>query len=135
MIATIHGDLAEFKGRRVSARATAAGALDAYIRSLVEYVRDHRAEMSAATEISVNFRPEGGAALSEAATSTSTLSHLERLLARGQESGEFGTFNRRVMVTALQRALDGLPFLLEADADLDEYADEPAALFARATRP
>ncbi|MFI7612964.1 hypothetical protein ACIBP6_17215 [Nonomuraea terrae] len=99
-------------------------------------MRDRRAEMRAATEISVNWRPEGGAALSEAATSPSALPHLGRLPARGQESGEFGTFNRRVMATALQRALDGLPFPLEADpdADLDEYADELAALFARATR-
>ncbi|PZG10404.1 TetR/AcrR family transcriptional regulator [Nonomuraea aridisoli] len=137
VIATIYGDLAEFMGRRVGIRTTAAGALETYIRSLVEYVRDHRAEMRAATEIFLNFRPEGGTALSDAATSPSALSHLERLLAWGQESGEFGTFNRRVMAMAVQRALDGLPFLLEADpdADLDEYAAELAALFARATRP
>ncbi|MEV0390867.1 TetR/AcrR family transcriptional regulator [Nonomuraea sp. NPDC050643] len=135
-IATIWGDLAGFMGRRVSAQTTPGGALDTYIRSLVEYIRDHRAEMRAATEIFLNFRPEGGTPAQDAATDLSVLSHVERLLTWGQESGEFGAFNVRVTAMAVQRSLDGLPFLLEADpdADLDEYADELAKLFARATR-
>ncbi|MFG1701926.1 TetR/AcrR family transcriptional regulator [Nonomuraea sp. M3C6] len=135
-IATIYGDLAAFMGERVSAQRTPGGALEAYIRSLVEYISEHRAEMRAATEIFLNFRPEGGSAAQDAATNLSALSHIERMLAWGQESGEFGRFNTRVMAMAIQRALDGLPFLLEADpdADLAEYADELAGLFARATR-
>lgn len=136
VIATIYGDLSKFMGIRVSAQTAATGALDTYIRSLVEYMRDHRDEMRAATEIFLNFRPEGGSRAQDVATDLSALSHIERLLAWGQESGEFGRFSTRVMAMAVQRALDGLPFLLEADpeADLDEYADELAALFARATR-
>ncbi|MEV0993886.1 TetR/AcrR family transcriptional regulator [Nonomuraea sp. NPDC050202] len=135
-IATIYGDLSRFMHERVSAQRTASGALEAYIRSLVEYLGGHRAEMRAATEIFLNFRPEGGTAAQDAATDLSQLAHLERLLAWGQESGEFGPFSTRVMAMTVQRSLDGLPFLLEADpeADLAEYADELAALFARATR-
>ncbi|MEV4171465.1 TetR/AcrR family transcriptional regulator [Nonomuraea sp. NPDC049709] len=135
-ITSIYGDLSAFMSRRVSARTTPGAALETYIRSLVEYIRDHRAEMRAATEIFLNFRPEGGSSAQDAATNLSALSHIERLLAWGQESGEFGRFNTRVMAMAVQRSLDGLPFLLEADpdADLDEYAEELAALFARATR-
>ena len=136
VIATIYGDLSAFMGRRVGAQTTPGAALETYIRSLVEYMRDHRDEMRVATEIFLNFRPEGGSRAQDAATDLSTLAHVERLLAWGQESGEFGPFNRRVMAMAVQRALDGLPFLVEADpdADLDEYADELANLFARATR-
>ncbi|SEG83421.1 DNA-binding transcriptional regulator, AcrR family [Nonomuraea solani] len=135
-LVTIYDDLSAFMGRRVGAQTTPGGALDTYIRSLVEYIRDHRAEMRVATEIFLNFRPEGGSRAQDAATNLTALSHIERLLAWGQESGEFRAFNTRVMAMAVQRALDGLPFLLEADpgADLDEYADELAALFARATR-
>ncbi|GAA4922355.1 AcrR family transcriptional regulator [Nonomuraea thailandensis] len=135
-IATIYGDLSRFMHERVSAQRTASGALETYIRSLVEYLGDRRAEMRAATEIFLNFRPEGGTAAQDAATDLSQLAHLERLLAWGQESGEFGPFSTRVMAMTVQRSLDGLPFLLEADpgADLAEYADELAALFARATR-
>ncbi|AQZ64763.1 Transcriptional regulator, TetR family [[Actinomadura] parvosata subsp. kistnae] len=135
-IATIYGDLSRFMHERVSTRTTASAALETYIRSLVEYLDGHRTEMRAATEIFLNFRPEGGTAARDAATDLSSLSHVERLLAWGQESGEFGPFSTRVMAMTIQRSLDGLPFLLEADpeADLAEYADELAALFARATR-
>lgn len=135
-IVTVHGDLSRFMHERVSAQQSASAALESYIRSLVEYLGAHRAEMRAATEIFLNFRPEGGSPAQDAATGLSALSHLERLLTWGQESGEFGRFNTRVMAMTVQRALDGLPLLLTADpdADLAEYADELAALFARATR-
>ncbi|WP_166427543.1 TetR/AcrR family transcriptional regulator [Nonomuraea mesophila] len=136
-IGTIYSDLAAFVTARVSAATTPGAALDAYIRSLVEYIAGHRAEMRAATEIFLNFRPEGGSTAQDAATDLSVLGHVERILVMGQVSGEFATFNTRVMAMAIQRALDGLPFLLEAepDADLTEYADELAGMFARATRP
>ncbi|MEV8637139.1 TetR/AcrR family transcriptional regulator [Streptosporangium sp. NPDC051023] len=135
-LATIYDRLAVFMTGRVSAHSTPGEALEAYIRSLVEYIRDHRAEMRAAVEIFLNFRPEGGSAAQDAATNLSALAHIERLLAWGQETGEFRPFSTRVMAMTVQRALDGLPFLLEADpdADLAEYADELAQLFARATR-
>ncbi|TDC98702.1 TetR/AcrR family transcriptional regulator [Nonomuraea deserti] len=136
-IATIYSELAAFMTARVSAATTPGAALETYIRSLVEYIAGHRPEMRAATEIFLNFRPEGGSAAQDAATDLSVLGHVERLLVRGQESGEFGAFNTRVMAMAIQRSLDGLPFLLEADpdADLAEYADELAGLFAKAVRP
>ncbi|MFG6193893.1 TetR/AcrR family transcriptional regulator [Nonomuraea sp. JJY05] len=128
VIATIQGRLSAFVTERVSARRTAGAALETYIRSLAEYAGEHRAEMRAAAEISLNFRPE--------ATALSALSQVERLLVWGQESGEFGAFNVRVTAMAVRRALEGLPFLLEADPEADPagYADELAGLFARAVR-
>ncbi|WP_431902583.1 TetR/AcrR family transcriptional regulator [Nonomuraea sp. bgisy101] len=134
-LSTIYADLAAFMTARVGAQTTPVAALDTYIRSLVEYIGDHRAEMRAATEIFLNFRPEGGTAAREAATDLSALAHIERLLSWGQDTGAFRPFSTRVMAMAIQRALDGLPFLLEADpdADLAEYAEELAELFARAT--
>ncbi|MEQ4716224.1 hypothetical protein [Nonomuraea sp. B19D2] len=133
---TIYGKLSAFMSERVSAQRTPGAALETYIRSLVEYISEHRAEMRAATEIFLNFHPQDGSSAREAATDLSALSHVERLLAWGQETGEFGEFNVRVTAMAIQRALDGLPFLLEADqdADLAEYADELAGLFARAVK-
>ncbi|WP_433442074.1 TetR/AcrR family transcriptional regulator [Nonomuraea sp. CA-141351] len=135
-ITTIYEELSAFMSERVSARRTAGAALETYIRSLVEYISEHRAEMRAAMEIFLNFHPQGGSSAREAAIDLSVLSHVERLLAWGQETGEFGEFNVRVTAMAIQRALDGLPFLLEADpdADLAEYADELAGLFARAVK-
>ncbi|MEU6710897.1 TetR/AcrR family transcriptional regulator [Nonomuraea sp. NPDC046802] len=134
VITAIYGGLSAFMTERVRAQATPGGALEAYIRSLVEYISEHRGAMRAATEIFLNFRPEDGTTARQAAMDLSALSHLERLLQWGQESGEFRAFNRRVMAMAIQRALDGLPFLLEADpdADLGDYADELAGIFSRA---
>ncbi|MEV4010322.1 TetR/AcrR family transcriptional regulator [Nonomuraea angiospora] len=128
VIATIQGRLSAFVTERLSTQRTAGAALETYIRSLAEYVSQHRAEIRAATEILLNVRPE--------ATGLSEPSHIERLLVWGQESGEFGAFNVRVTAMAVQRALDGLPSLLEADpqADPAECADGLAALFARAVR-
>ncbi|MET7326874.1 TetR family transcriptional regulator [Nonomuraea sp. NPDC005650] len=125
VIATIHERLSAFITERVSGRRTAGAALETYIRSMVDYIGEHRAEMRAATEIFHN-----------SATGPPAPSPVERLLAWGQESGEFGTFHVRVTAMAVQRALDGLPSLLETDpdADLAEYADELAGLFARAVR-
>ncbi|GAA3207828.1 TetR/AcrR family transcriptional regulator [Nonomuraea helvata] len=136
VIGTIYGKLSAFMSERVSAQHTPGAALETYIRSLVAYISEHRAEMRVATEIFLNFHPEGGSSAREAAIDLSVLSHVERLLAWGQETGEFGAFNVRVTAMAIQRSLDGLPFLLEADpdADLPEYADELAGLFARAVK-
>ena len=65
-----------------------------------------------------------------------TVSHIERLLEAGQSSGHFRAFDPYVMGTTVQRAVDGVPFLLQMrpDLDLDHYADELVALFDRATR-
>lgn len=89
----------------------------------------------ATMEIFLNFRPEGGTTAQDAATNLSPLAHIERHLAWGKQSGEFRPFSIRVMAMAIQRAPDGLPFLLGADpdADLAEYADELVQLVTRAT--
>lgn len=122
VIATIHGDLTTYLERRVGRATTAREALDAYIRATVAYVKEHQAEMRAATEIRHHRRPWAGSSV------------LDRLLARGRDGGEFAAFDTRVMATAIQRTLDCLP-LLPDTTDLDAYADELAALFARATEP
>jgi hypothetical protein len=58
------------------------------------------------------------------------------MLARGQESGEFGAFDRSVMAVAIRRAIDALPPLMMSDpaVDAEVYARELVALFDRATR-
>jgi AcrR family transcriptional regulator len=134
-ISTVYGEMSEFLAGRVGARTSAGDALDTYIRSLVEYFSNHRNEMSAATQIFLNFRPDSGPPEQET-LDLSARSHVERLLTWGQESGEFRPFSTRVMAMAVQRALDGLLFLLAGDpgADLSEYADELAEIFKLATR-
>jgi hypothetical protein len=65
-----------------------------------------------------------------------TLSPVEQILRAGQAAGDFRDFDRWVMASVIQRAIDGLPFLLETrpGIDLGRYADELVTTFALATR-
>jgi predicted regulator of Ras-like GTPase activity (Roadblock/LC7/MglB family) len=64
------------------------------------------------------------------------VSPVEDILRRGQDGGEFRMFDTRVMAAVIQRAVDGLPFLLAThpDIDVDAYAREVVTLFELATR-
>jgi hypothetical protein len=64
------------------------------------------------------------------------LSPVEGILRTGQSDGEFRQFDTRIMAAVIQRAIDGLPFLLEThpDIDLGQYADELVTTFTLATR-
>ncbi|WNI30547.1 hypothetical protein [Streptomyces sp. ITFR-6] len=61
---------------------------------------------------------------------------MRQVLAEGQRAGEFREFDTFVMATTIQRSIDGLPFLLRSEPDLDlaAYAEELVELFDRATR-
>jgi hypothetical protein len=69
-------------------------------------------------------------------TERDVLGHLLRILAAGQEAGEFRSFDTYVMAATVQRSLDGLPFLLRTEPELDlaHYAEELVTLFDLATR-
>ena len=64
------------------------------------------------------------------------VSPVASILRAGQQAGQFRAFDPAVMATVIQRAVDGLPFLLTAhpDMDLDVYAAELVTTFDLATR-
>jgi hypothetical protein len=92
--------------------------------------------MQALMEIFLNFRGEGGGQSYDAKSYLSVLEPIEEILRWGQSEGEFRAFDTAVMAMTVQRAIDGLPFLLQADPgrDLSTYAEELVTLFDRATR-
>lgn len=116
---------------RMRTATTAADALETYIRASVEFVAGHRSQMKALLDIFMN-----GAVRYEPGTELVVLSPVEEILRSGQAAGEFRAFDQRVMATVIQRAIDGLPFLLETypDIDLGAYAAELATTFSLATR-
>jgi hypothetical protein len=61
---------------------------------------------------------------------------VEQILRRGQDDGTFRTFDPFIMGSLVQRSVDGLPFLLETQSDLDlgVYAEELVETFDIATR-
>ncbi len=123
--------IGEFVGSRVSAEQSASGMLRAYIESTVEFTASHRGEMRALLELLLS-----GAWSYEPATDLETVGHLEAILRSGQANGEFRDFDPVVVATAVQRAVEGLPFLLRGRPDLDcaAYARELVTLFDLGTR-
>ena len=109
----------------------AADALRTYIEANVEFIDSHRVEMRALMEIFTAGGFEYGGE-----QETATLTPLEQILRRGQRAGEFRRFDTKVMATLIQRAIDGLPFALANDPELDvpAYGAEVATVFELATR-
>jgi AcrR family transcriptional regulator len=131
VVATVHSEIGAFMHAQVSAAPTPTAMLSAYIEGVVAFIAGHRVEMTALLDIFLNFRPERGEGSYDDGR---VLTPIEGILLAGQECGEFRPFDTGVMAMAIQRAVDGLPFALEAqpDLDLDLYARELVALFTRA---
>lgn len=123
--------ITEFMGDRMAGATGAADALRRYIDGNVAFVETHRAEMKALLEIFL-----GGAFDYDAGQDRAAKSPVEQILRAGQASGEFRDFNVTVLATMIQRAVDGLPFLLSDDPDFDTrtYAAEVITAFELATR-
>jgi AcrR family transcriptional regulator len=122
--------IGEHVGALVMAAETPGDRLRAYIEGVVEYADAHRAPMSALLQVVMS------GAWGDGRPAPSDATHLERILADGQRSGAMRPFDTHVMASTIQRAVEAVPFQLEADADLDctAYAAELVELFDRATR-
>jgi AcrR family transcriptional regulator len=118
-------------GKGVRAEQSASGMLRAYIEGVVDYVAANRARMKALLEVVL-----GGGLPSGAVPDQAVVGPLEAILRQGQAAGEFRDFDPRVVATAVQRAVEGLPFLLESVPDLDctDYGRELVTLFELGTR-
>ena len=123
--------IGEWTGAAVHAERTAAGALHAYITATVGFIDLNRGAMTALTRIVL-----AGALDYTTADDAEAAAPLEEILRSGQEAGEFRSFDPAVMAHAVQRSIDGLPFVLEQKPETDcaAYARELAALFELATR-
>ncbi len=131
VVARVIGDIGAFMTQRMAGVTGPSAALRAYIEGNAEFTAAHRDEMKALLEIFLN-----GGLPYDTDTEQAALSPVEEILRAGQRSGEFRAFDPTVMATMIQRAVDGLPFLLAARPDLDvaAYAAEVVTTFGLATR-
>jgi AcrR family transcriptional regulator len=131
VVSSIIGTMGQFMAQRMERQSNAASALTTYIHATAAFIGTHRRQMKALLDIFLN----GGLHYDEMAELL-VVSPVEEILRRGQESGEFRTFDTRVMAVLIQRAVDGLPFLLATypDVDVDTYAAEVATTFDLATK-
>ncbi|MBC2931506.1 TetR/AcrR family transcriptional regulator [Nocardioides sp. zg-1228] len=118
-----------YVGPLVMRQDTARGRLRAYIEGVVGYADTHRAPMAALLQVVMS------GAWGQGAAGPSDVSHLEQILREGQERGELRGFDPLVVASTVQRAVEAVPFQLQADPDLDctAYAAELVELFDRAT--
>ncbi len=121
---------------RIPTQSTASDQLRAYIQADVDFIGTHRMQVTALVEIMTNFRTGDGKLRYDVQAEEPILAGLETFLRKGQQDGDFRTFDTRVMAVTMRRAIDALPHLLTAspDLDLDAYARELVELFDRATR-
>ena len=131
VVAKVIGDIGAFMAERMAGVSGPAAALRGYIEGNAAFTATHRAEMKALLEIFLN-----GGLPYDTSTEQAALSPVEEILRAGQRTGEFRAFDPTVMATLIQRAVDGLPFLLAARPDLDVagYAAEVVTTFELATR-
>lgn len=131
VVVTIYSAMGQFMARRMEGQSSAADALRTYIQANAAFIGTHRIQMKAFLDIFMN----GGLHYDET-TELTVVSPVEEILRRGQENGEFRPFDTRVMAVVIQRAVDGLPFLLATypDVDVDAYAREVVTLFELATQ-
>lgn len=110
---------------------TAAGALRVLFESNLEFMRVHRAPLLALMEIIGNHRDGPYANQGEVA-----ITDVEKVLAWGQQTGEFRDFPLRPMAIAIRGAIDAVPtyLLKNPDFDLEAMAAELANTFSLATR-
>ncbi|UJA20312.1 TetR/AcrR family transcriptional regulator [Thermoleophilia bacterium SCSIO 60948] len=130
VVGAVYDEMAEYMSDRVTGQATATGALEAYIRGIAGFMRERPVATRALLAVYL------GGALDRDNASGAPAGPLEHMLRAGQRAGEFRQFDARVMATAIQRSLDGLPFLAAAEPELDTeaYAEELVEMFVRATR-
>lgn len=129
---------ASYMTTRVQAESSAPAMLAAYLRSNLEFIRDHGKEIAAVAEIVINVRTKdgvrrfaGGFAGMDAA-----LKPLQTMFRRGQAEGDFADFDTRTMAWAIRNLIDGVNRrrTLDSEFDFDSCIEELIALFDRATR-
>jgi len=125
----------------IEAETSAAGKLRAYIRSNAAFLQSHRTQYAAVLDIGLSFRTAGGGRLDQLEIDPQLLGDLttldlETILRRGQENGEFRTFDTRRTAVAIRSALNGAVLETAQDTDFDvlAYGEELVTIFDSATR-
>ncbi len=136
VIISIYTEATQAVAPQIAAQPTAAQRLQVYICSAVEYIGTHRTQMIALIEILTHYRGAHAQPLFPPTSQEVVLTDLEALLHKGQDAGEFRSFDRHVMAITIRRAIDAVPPLYAAHPNLNvpAYAQELVTLFERATR-
>lgn len=138
VVQSVYAEGARHMQERVEAERSAPAMLAAYVRSNLEFIRDHGAQIAAATEIIVNERSRDGTPrfVGGRKAMEATLGALQAILLRGQRDGDFTDFDTRTTAWAVRTLIDGVnkQRALDPEFNFETCIDELIALFDRATR-
>jgi AcrR family transcriptional regulator len=122
---------------RLEGQSGGPGLLRAYIESNLGFMDEYRSHVIAVAEIARNARRAKGGAEFDPAVLEAAAGWLARLLADGQQRGEFrADFDPVVMAGVIRAAIDAVPRALARHPalDVEHQARELATLFELATR-
>lgn len=148
VVEEVLASIAAYVGSRIDAaeksdgQGNATAILTAYLEGNVAFIDSHRAHMQALMQIVLSGATVGEAVKGPGADAptqdppTKAEPPIEGLLRHGQRTGQFRSFDVASVGNAIQRAIEGLPFMLAAEPhlDCDLYARELVALFLRGVR-
>ena len=128
VVTALFAEGAEFMTQRILAEAGHRARLAAYLDSNLRFIAEHAAHVNAVHRILENVRPPQ---LSD------DVAPLRRMLAAGQDAGEFGGFDPHVVALTIRAVVDGASFYFTENPgiDIDHYIAEAVQLFDRATSP
>jgi len=131
VVVEVVGAMGAFMAQRMAGVGDPAARLQAYIVGNVDFIGAHPRQMKALLEVFLN----GGMEI-DPVDHLAALSPLEKIMQEGQTSGHFRAFDVTIMASVVQRAIEGLPFLLQSrpDLELTLYSSELVELVERATR-
>lgn len=115
---------------------TATELLTQYIASNVAYIDQNRVATRAIGDIIANFRKPDGQPYYKVEDTEPLIAGTAAMFEWGQQTGEFRTFDTRVMAVTLRSAIDGFAGQLAMSPGLDvaAYTRELTDLFLRAAR-
>lgn len=136
VVMQVYTDIADSVLPRLLEQPSATAVLRTHILTVAEYMRDHRAHLAALGEIFTNFRTADGTLRYGITANEELYASLENLYREGQRTGEFRSFDPRVMAITQQAAVDSMfaYWTAHPDHDLRAHARELADLFERAVR-
>ncbi|MDR7302974.1 TetR/AcrR family transcriptional regulator [Haloactinomyces albus] len=122
-------------GTRVEKAPTAASALQGYLEVNLAFIQGNPDLVRVLTDIVMNFRDENGHLRYGPDDADGLLQHLEGILRRGQETGEFRDFSTRPMAIVIRAAIDAASGRISMDPhfDIGAYTSELITMFDLAT--
>ncbi|GAA2206840.1 TetR family transcriptional regulator [Nonomuraea monospora] len=131
-----YGAIIEAVMAKMEGLTTATELLRTQITAVAEHMRGHRSQNRALGEILTNLRTADGELRYGMHTNEELYQALEGIYRLGQSTGEFRSFDLRVMAVTHQAAVDSMfaYWITHPDHDLEAHAKELADLIERACR-